>query len=204
MARTAKEYRENVLALASEAFNDHEIVRRQLWGETLGSWTIKKPGSSLYWAQVCILESGAVLAHGDIQPVIFGYGDGKDQFGMLEWIARADPGYYLEKARIGSRMKFKHIDEDVAKADIVRRVEALGIEEKEHRITSRTRRALGDALNELRDGVPLEIVRVHAYEETHDPELLEGVGEVEDPRVTYAHQAIVKLYRLLSAEVAAT
>lgn len=200
MDRTAKEYKESVLALASEAFENHRIVSRQEWGNTLGSWTIARPDSSIYWTQICTLEGGRILAHGDIEPVIFGNGDGRTHLELLGWIAKADFDYCVEKARIGSRAPVTRVDEDIARNDLARRIAELGQEEQEHRITSHRRRVLGEALTELRDGVPWEIVRVHAYDEGRDPELLEGIGEVVDAKVFYAHQAIVRLHRLLLAE----
>jgi len=92
---------ENLIVLAKRAYEKAFIV-----DESAEHVFIRTPGG-FYWTEIRMLRGGALIVHGDIQHVLFGYNpDAGSIRGMLDWL-REDIGssYVEEKAAIGSRFK---------------------------------------------------------------------------------------------------
>lgn len=103
---TRHEYEQNLATLARDAFAKHEIRER-----SEGRWLLfaRRPSGGWdghYWTEVISLAGGRVLAHGDIETVVFaGYSGEGGVEGPVRWIGKTTRGdfrYLGTKAAIGT------------------------------------------------------------------------------------------------------
>lgn len=173
-----------------DVFKDHELVR------TAGDnrWTIKRPGTSQFWAEIAILSAGTVVVHGDIEPAIFAHYSGNDNTaeGCLRWVAgMADSlDYGREKMSIGMG---KNLGVEYLPKKAERDIELLAERYKDRGETY-------EALMELADVAPYKD-RHEVYEEiyaiTGGAEDCQGIGEVPSSRLLYAIGAVKRLVEIL-------
>jgi len=104
--------------------SDHAIRHLQLVdrheGPTplLARFSLRAPGSSLYWSEVVTLRGGSVLVHGDIGVVVFTRSPYPHWRQLLTWIATANGTYACEKAEHGCTLDARVFDPMVARSDV--------------------------------------------------------------------------------------
>ena len=92
--KSAREKRDDQLvSLAYDAFEKHEVV-----GGTKIKWTIARPGSSSYWAEILCLTNGKLFVHGDIEYAFFVGGCEFLGINRVGWLASSEIGYVAKKA----------------------------------------------------------------------------------------------------------
>jgi len=98
-----KKYKENMEALASDAYKDHQFKRQDE-----RRWLIQRKTDTgwqgFHWTEI-IMVTGGVLVHGDGDTCLFKHyyppkGE-DDPIGAARWMARAQDAYLREKANLG-------------------------------------------------------------------------------------------------------
>jgi hypothetical protein len=206
------EYRRRLGEQAEAAFAHHQIRE-----SSEGRWVLmERDGRGwqpYYWTEVVILRGGKLLAHGDIDSVIFeAYVHYRDPLNVLAWMGRhplAD-SYAVQKASKGTGSELAlTTDPDVCRHELHERLEELYRDTAELVAQGEPTRAederaehLRDALEMLARGGGVEEVRRELYDAGEDPESIHRLGEVPSARVFYAHAAIRRLQALLDAATA--
>lgn len=123
---SAKAYHDQMLAMANRAFARHEIRER-----ADRRWLLMRPDgpgkcSPSYWTEIVVLRGGKLLAHGDIEHVVFShYSDDRDPLHVVAWIGcHDDPSYYVtQKALMGTGEQLvETFDNSVMMHDLHRKV----------------------------------------------------------------------------------
>jgi hypothetical protein len=217
--QTRKEYEENLIRLATEAFKDHDTFIRF----SAEHYQIRRQTDGCYWADIVVLGGGRGIAvWGDIEACVFAYAHASTVKDALTWLSGWNLSYQREKAAIGmTNIGDRVMDPDVAIEDVRFLIEQyrqdrdwdavelweqreyfryddheeVAFQAQEHIQT------LNEAIDQLRYGEPVELVRHFLFDSGHfEAEDIYHIGDVVAPRVAYAVAAINRLCELLNAE----
>lgn len=104
---TSKAFHDNMRDAYLKAFDSHEIVSHSV-DNGMGRWMLKptRKGAGIAWVEIVELAGGHIIAHGDIDAMVFGRCGGPLEVGtMVHWMGRRSGpgcGYLKEKACIGN------------------------------------------------------------------------------------------------------
>lgn len=193
----AERYHRNMLSIATDAF-DHHYVREYSTNRWLLMRPLKDGGwDGTYATEIVALWRGSLLVHGDIDTVIFArYTDTNDPIGCVRWIGtNSDIRYYAaQKAAAGTGRELVYAIDDAVFAQELRRLR------REYKAED-AREAIDAALNSMRHGEPLEMVRHNlATEWALESEDVYALGKVVAPRVYFAHAALKRLCHLIDTK----
>lgn len=196
--KSRQEYQEQMLRLARAAFTEHQIVEGCAKDRR---WTLFRPGSSTHWTEVVLLAGGRLIAHGDIEAVVFcGYSGPTGAVRnitppIFEWVAKSYISYIAEKATRG-RPKRNHIDLEVA----LHQLERLHAEAIKNERCFEDRDLIVEAIEHITEDGNYDYA-IHAMSQTSlDAEYWSDIGKVIEPRIFYAKAAVERLCALLSNE----
>lgn len=213
--RSEADYNRNLAALARRAFEAHELVTCDHADPREATrWRVAKPADrggweTFYWTEVVVLAGGRIIVHGDIAPVIFA-GCSEKGRAAVAWLGECPWfDYVVGKAGLGSGAEISRAhDEEVALAEIAQKIDELrdgygateDDEEEPEPMPAHLRDRIARyeaAAGRLRSGDRVPEVHRFLYEEGEDPENFGHIGRVADPRVFYAHAALVRLCALV-------
>jgi hypothetical protein len=209
---TREKYRQNMIRMANEAFENHLIADRRegrwfLARPTVAGWDDQRKRWDWCFATEIIADlwGGGLYVGGDIDHVIFRSYPGSPE-ARVRWMGGRSGGqdsYFVEKAIIGTgRELIEQYQGDIAHADLT----AL---QKE--ITEDVDRPLGKTFTDTVEAIEDikrcrfdmnrdEVIRDLLATGYFDSERIYDTGMVITPRVFYAHAALRRLCDLLDQE----
>lgn len=120
---TAESERELKLRrLYDKSLERHAITSRQIVSPEQALFTLRRPDTNNFCVQVCCLQWGTLMVHGDVETVLFSQCSYKTWEAKLGWMRGRNYDYAQEKVYIGTgcREMAYEFDPDVAQAQILR------------------------------------------------------------------------------------